>query len=706
MRLARATLSLVLFLGLVARAQPAAARGPAATDEGWPWNGRSLDDQRHSPLAQIDTSNVQRLGLAWEFRDFVVRGRTHRGMESNPIVIDGVMYLSGPWGVAYALDARTGRLLWRYDPQADGQYARSACCDVVSRGLAVSQGRVYAASLDGYLTALDARTGRPLWRVDTFVDRHWNYTITGAPYIAGDKVLIGNAGAEMGARGYVSAYDLSTGRLVWRFWTVPGDPKRRPDETPDVTLARRTWASDTRWDLGGGGAVWDSMAFDPTAGLVYIGVGNGDPHPRWLRSPGGGDNLFICSLVALDAATGRLKWYYQEVPGDSWDFDATTPMVLAELTLHGRRRSVIMQAAKDGFFYVLDRRTGELLRADPYTYVNWADGVDLESGRPRISARADYSHGARIVWPSPAGAHGWQPISFDPDTGLIYLPVYEAPIRIHADASAEFLPGYLNQASEGEFPPFTGADAREELRHQPAARVESRLKAWDPVRGCVAWQSSALPFGIGGTLTTAGGLVFQGTADGFLSAYDARTGRVLLHLSTGTAITAAPISYALDHVQYIAVLAGAGGPQGARYAPDVAASRFRNFERLLVFRLDGKPTPLPPPVVPPPLQPTPPAIHAEAAMLAHGEKLFREHCARCHVVGGAFGEFPNLWNLPESTLEAFDAIVRGGAFRYAGMASFADVLSAADVASIEAFIVTDERRRRAGVTAAARPAAP
>jgi quinohemoprotein ethanol dehydrogenase len=680
-------------------------RGFAAPgdEESWPLNGRTFDGTRHSPLHQIDTTNVQRLGLAWEFRDFIVRGRTHRGIEANPLVLEGVMYFSGPWGVAYALDARTGKLLWRYDPKADGQFGRSACCDVVSRGLAVWDGRVYTASLDGYLIALDARTGKLLWRVDTFVNRHWNYTITGAPYIAGENVLIGNAGAEMGARGYVSAYNLESGQLVWRFWTIPGDPKKGPDESADVTRARSTWAADTHWELGGGGAVWDSMAYDPQAKLVYFGTGNGDPHPSWLRSPGGGDNLYLCSLVAVDAASGRLKWYYQEAPGDSWDFDATSPMVLADLNWHGRVRHVLMQAAKNGLFYVLDRRSGELLKADPFTYINWTDGVDLKSGRPHLTARADYEHGARIIWPSPAGGHGWQPIAYNPETGLVYLQVYEAPIRMHADASATFMPGYMNQAEWGEFPPYSDELSKEQLRGEPAARIESHLKAWDPVHARMVWEAGPLPFSSGGTLSTAGGLIFQGAADGVFSAYDARSGRVLKRIPTGTVILPAAITYELDGVQYIALMAGAGGPQGARYGPDVAASRYQNFERLLVFKLDGAPTALPPPVSVPPLQPIPAQIAADAYALAHGETVFHEQCARCHVVGGAFGAFPNLWNLPQATLAAFDQIVLGGVFREAGMASFADVLTPADTAAIKAYIVTDERRRRAPQAAPGSP---
>ncbi|HTY95310.1 MAG TPA: PQQ-dependent dehydrogenase, methanol/ethanol family [Steroidobacteraceae bacterium] len=690
---------LMILPGCLLASLGAAAAAPTGGD--WPLNGRTFEAQHHSPLPQINATNVQRLGLAWEFRDFVVRGRTHRAMQSSPLVVDGIMYFSGPWGVAYALDARTGRHLWTYDPKPDGQYARSACCDVMSRGLAVWHGRVYAASLDGYLTALDARSGQVLWRVDTFVDHHWNYTITGAPYIAGDNVLIGNAGAEMGARGYASAYNLQTGRLAWRFWSIPGDPAKGPDETPDVTLARHTWAKDSHWELGGGGTVWDSMAYDPEAKLVYLGIGNGDPHPRWLRSPGGGDNLFICSIVAVDATTGRLKWYYQESPGDSWDFDATTPMVLADLDLKGRTRPVLMQASKNGIFYVIDRLTGELLRADAYTYVNWTDGIDLKTGRPHITTHADYSRGPRIIWPSPAGGHGWQPISFDPDTHLVYVPVYEAPMRFHADPTAKFQPGYWNQAEGGEFPPYTDAAAIQELRHQPAPSMQSHLQAWDPVQGRAVWASGPLPFGVGGTLSTAGGVVFEGTSDGFLSAYDARSGRRLAHIATGTAISAAPISYQIDAVQYVAVMAGAGGPQGARFGPDVAASHYQNFERLLVLRLDGGPVPLPPPVVVPARQPTPPPLAADAAALSRGAQLFHDYCVRCHVVGGAFGEFPDLWNLPTGTLAAFDPIVRGGALRDAGMGAFDDVLSAADVAAIRAYIVNDERRRRAD-----RPTAP
>jgi quinohemoprotein ethanol dehydrogenase len=655
-----------------------ASSAPPAVEGDWLFNGRSADGQRYSPLRQIDVGNVQRLGLAWEFRDFVVRGRTHRGMQSNPLMVDGILYFSSPWGYAYAVDARTGKLRWQFDPQPDGQYGRSACCDVINRGVAFWQGQLYVASLDGYLHALDAQSGKLLWRADTFVDRHWNYTITGAPLIAGDNVLIGNAGADMGARGYVSAYNLKTGALAWRFWSVPGDPKKGPDESPDVTRARSTWAADTHWELGGGGAVWDSMLFDPVTDLVYLGTGNGNPQPVWLRSPGGGDNLYVASIVAVEANTGRIKWYYQQTPGDSWDFDAAVPMVLADIDVEGKRRQVLMQASKNGFFYVLDRVTGALLRADAYTALNWADGIDLKTGRPRIRPTADFSGEPTIVAPGPPGGHGWHPIAFNPDTGLVYLSAQEAPMRMWADTSARFQPGFMNQGTHGSVT-------------QPFMAI---LKAWNPLTGKAAWQTGPMAMGIGGTLATAGGLVFQGSPSGELFAYDARSGKVLLQLDTGTAISAAPITYTIDGVQYVAVMAGAGGPMGAFYGPEVVASRLQNFERLLVFKLDGTATPRPPAVTLPPRQPMPPALPASVGTIAHGKSLFADHCARCHVPGGAYGAYPDLWNMPAATLAVFEAIVHGGALRAVGMGDFADVLSVTDVAAIKAYIVTDQRARQ------------
>jgi len=657
----------------------------------WLLAGRDFANTYYSPLNAINESNVARLGFAWEFRGLLSRGEIHHGMESNPVFADGVLYFSGPWGNAYAVDARSGKLLWAYDAHADGQYARNACCDVVNRGVAVWNGKVYVAALDGWLAALDARTGRPVWHVDTIVDRHFNTTVDGAPHIAGNNILIGNAGADMGSRGYVSAYNADTGKLAWRFWAVPGDPRRGPDETPEVTFARRTWAENTRWDLGGGGDPWDSMVYDPQTGLAYLGMGNGGPLPRWLRSPHGGDNLFLSSVVAVDARTGRMKWYYQETPGDSWDYTATAPMILADLVWNGRLRHVLMQAPKNGIFYVLDRQTGELLSAKPYTTVNWTDGIDGETGRPHPTARADYSQSPQIVWPGSAGGHGWQPMSFDPATDLVYLPVYDAPTRYQTIPVPKLLPGGFNNGAAGSYPPFDPGDSV----GQPAPHIEGRLKAWNPQKGGVRWVSPALPFLVGGTLSTAGGLVFQGNEDGNLSVYGANDGKLLKRIFTGTAIMAAPMTYMLGGAQFVAVLAGAGGPQNVSWPPGNAASRYENFERLLVFRLDGGAVPLPPPAKSPPLQPTPGRLDADARTLARGQRLFEQQCARCHREAGGFGAYPDLWNMPQAVAAEFEDIVYRGALRDFGMGNFSDSLSKSDVAAIKAFIVDDEIDRRA-----------
>lgn len=670
----------------------------------WLLAGRDGANTHFSPLDQINRTNVAGLGFAWEFRGILARGGIHRGMESNPVFVDGVLYFSGPWGNAYAVDARNGKEIWTYDADADGQYARKACCDVVNRGVAVWKGRVYVAALDGWLACLDARTGKPVWRVDTIADRHFNTTVNGAPVIAGDDVVIGNAGADMGSRGYASAYDLATGRLRWRFWAVPADPRKGPDENPDVAFARKSWAKDTRWDLGGGGNPWDSIAYDPRLDLVYLGLGNGGPLPRWLRSPGGGDNLFLSSIVAVDARTGRMKWFYQETPGDSWDYTATAPMILADISWQGRLRHVLMQAPKNGMFYVLDRQTGELLAAHPYTDVNWMDGIDSKTGRPRIAPEADYSRHPQIVWPGSAGGHGWQPMSWDPLTGLVYLPVYDAASEYRTLPIPKFLPGSFNNGVSAVSPP---PEARRQVRDsmgQFTRDAEGRLNAWNPLTGRAAWISPPLPFSNGGTLSTGGGVVFQGTGDGYLSVYGASDGRLLRQILTGTAIMAAPIAYLLDGTEYVAVLAGAGGPRNVAWEPGSAPLDYRNFERLLVFKLGGSAVPLPPRVVPPTREATPRPIGADVDVLQKGRARFEEQCARCHIEGGGLGAYPDLWNLPPTVFSSFDAIVYSGELRYAGMGAFSDILSRSDVAAIKAFIVDDEISRREHHASKVRPA--
>ncbi|MCU0732970.1 MAG: PQQ-dependent dehydrogenase, methanol/ethanol family, partial [Hyphomonas sp.] len=467
-------------------------------------------------VSQVDEENIQDLGVAWEFTDFVVRGRTDRGVEATPVVVDGVMYASGPWSVVYAIDARTGKQLWQYDPEVDGAYARRACCDAVNRGVKVEDGIVYVGTLDGYLVALDAKTGTPKWKTDTIIDRTRSYTITGAPSIAGSNVVIGNGGAELGVRGYVTALDRETGEIAWRFFLVPGDPAAGPDEHPEVTEARKTWDPNSAWEFGGGGTAWDSIVYDPDTNIVYVGTGNGSPHPAWLRSPAGGDNLYLSSIVAIDAGTGRKKWHYQTTPRDSWDYTATQNMILADLQIDGQQRKVIMQAPKNGFFYVLDRLTGELLSAEKYTTVTWAERVDIQTGRPVLSEQGNFSKDAKLVWPSEAGGHNWQPMAYSEATGLVYIPVLETPMTFETAAS----PYQPHTVSQGSRTSMVGLAPEEKalaplIEGQPKPRFEQVLRAWDPVKQKVAWSSKRMPFWSGGVMATSNGLVLQGSADGF-----------------------------------------------------------------------------------------------------------------------------------------------------------------------------------------------
>ena len=656
----------------------------------WTLHGHSFDEQRHSPLTRINIATADRLGLAWTFDDFVVRGRTHRGTQATPLMHDGVLYFTGPWSVVYAIDARTGARRWTYDPEVEGAWARRTCCDAVNRGVALWKGTIYVGTLDGWLVALDAATGKLRWRVDTLIDRTRSYSITGAPRVAGDNIVIGNGGAELGVRGYVSAYDATTGRLSWRFYTVPGAGR---DEHPEVAVARKTWSQNARWEFGGGGTVWDSMTYDPELGLLYVGVGNGGPWSSWVRNGGERqDNLFLSSIVALNAKTGRMVWYYQTTPGDSWDYTATQNMILADLRVGGRPRKVLMQAPKNGFFYVLDRTSGKLLSAEKFTTVTWARQVDLKSGKPEVSDSALYGKSPKIVWPATAGGHNWQPMAFSPQTRLVYIPTLEMPMKFSQEPGpARYVPGTYNTETDTA-PPDPVADAAL-MKQSPPFVMQSVLKAWDPLAGKAVWQSAPMPWWSGGVLTTAGGLVIQGAADGVLTVYEATTGRVLKRIETGLAIMAPPMTYAIDGEQYIVVLAGIGGAMSVRHLPGFAALEYENQERLFAFRLDGGPTPLPKRLVEKPHYPAPENLPTDPQTLAQGKALYERFCARCHAPRNAPNNFPDLWNMSPGTYESFDAIVLQGAMSQAGMASFADVLSKQDALAIRAFIAADQRAK-------------
>ncbi len=672
-------------------ATAAAMNNAAQTNEntGWPYNGNDQKEQRHSSLTRINTDNVSRLGLAWKYDEFVVRGRVHRGNQGTPLVIGETMYFTGPWSVVYAVDARTGEEKWVYDPEAEGAWARKTCCDVNNKGVAFHEGRLYLGVVDGYLDAIDAETGNRIWRVDTLTDRSRSYSVTGAPRIAGDKIVIGNGGGDMDARGYISAYDLATGELAWRFFTVPGDPSK-PDEHDELAEARKSWGPDARYDIGLGGTVYDGIAYDPELNIVYAGSSNGVPHPTWVRDPGfEGDNLYLSSILAIDANTGRLKWHYQTTPSDSWDFGSTQNMILADIEFDGRARKVIMQAPKNGFFYVLDRETGELLSAEPFTTVTWASHVDMETGRPVLNDALSYRGGPKVIWPSVSGGHNWQPMAYSPETELVYIPVLEAPMKYVGYDSVEYQPGSLNEAKGPPLmPPFEPEDSAL-LEGQPEPTVHSVLKAWDPATAKVVWQSEYQPWWSGGVLVTAGGVVFQGAPDGVFRAYDARTGALLKTIDTGVAMLAPPITYEIDGEQFVAILSGLGGSESAYFPDKAAAHKYENPETLFVFKLDGAAVTPPPLRLAPEQQPLPPLTAASDAALSRGAELFYHNCARCHSYRGSPGSYPNLWNMTPAGHAAFNDVLMKGALSYGGMASFSDVLSPEDADAIHAFLIAD-----------------
>ena len=652
----------------------------AANAGQWMSPGRDYSEQRFSPLKQINSDNVRGLRLAW-FADF----DSNRGQEATPLEIDGVIYLSTAWSRVKAFDARTGRLLWAYDPKVPGEFAGRGCCDVVNRGVAAWQGRIYVASYDGRLIALDARTGQVVWEVLT-LDHDKPVTSTGAPRIVKGKVLIGNAGGEFGVRGYLSAYDAVTGKLIWRFYTVPGNPAEG-FEQPILKTAARSWNGEW-WTLGGGGTVWDGIVYDPRLNLVYFGTGNGSPWNRAYRGAGGGDNLFLASIIAVNADTGAYVWHYQETPGEEWDYDATSPLMLADLRIEGRTRRVLMQAAKNGFFYVLDARTGQYISAANYVAVSWASGIDHKTGRPILNpeARYDETGKAAIVQPGGQGAHSWHPFSYSPETGLVYFSGIETSFAVKGATGFKPQPMGANTGLAFPVPPTI----YDELKSKAPRTAQSQLIAWDPVKQREVWRTPVLGTIGAGTLSTAGNLVFQGTTKGRFVAYRASDGKELWTTEAQTGVVAAPSSFELDGEQYIAEEVGYGL---ARYGVS-------NQSRLLVFKLGGTAAlpPAPPPPPPPVLDPPPSTASAETIGVGH--ETFQSHCAMCHDTSYANrGVFPDLRYSPLlASEEAFEAIVLGGALQQSGMASFKGRLTADEVQSVRAYLIDRANQAKSSPT--------
>jgi quinohemoprotein ethanol dehydrogenase len=637
----------------------------------WLTTGGGFGETHYSGLQAINASNVAHLGYAWGFET-----GTQRGLEATPIVVDGVMYTSGVAGRVYALNAATGQLLWRFEPKIDPRVYRSVCCDSVNRGVAAWQGRIYVAALDGVLYALDAASGKAVWSADTIIDRSRGYASTGAPQVADKVVVIGNAGGEYDTRGYISAYDLRTGRLAWRFFTVPRGPGQ-PQESAALKKAAKTWARNSRWDIGGGGNVWGDMAYDPRLELLYVATGNGAPYGHTRRSPGGGDNLFVASVLAIHPDSGRLAWYYQETPGDQWDYDSDAPMVLTTLKIKGRARNVLLHAPKNGFFYIFDRETGQLLSAKASVPVTWARGVDLNTGRPRKNPLAAYGAKPASFAPGNWGGHDWNAMAFDPQTQLVYLPTTTGDLTFENTADATLHRGLLNMEIEVAAPPSGAA---------PAAQA-SYLSAWDPIAQRRVWQVPTAQFwDRAGVLATAGGLVFQGSADGHFRAFDARTGKVLDDIDTGTSMVAAPMSYSIQGVQYVAIMAAWGGAGWWIPNPAFAAFNYGNEGRILVFRLGGRRTPMPRPLPPIETVPVPPPQTASATEVARGEALFDSDCAVCHI-NLPRGGTPDLTRLPAAIHASFDKIVLGGLLKDDGMPQWDDVLSRDDAHAIHAYLI-------------------
>ncbi len=689
------SVALLLGAGLVALSVQAgetgaAVSGAAAVDQArlvhspqdgrdWITSGHDWTQQRFSPLTRINTQNVSRLGLLW-YDDL----HTYRGVEATPLEIDGVLYNISAWDLTTAYDAVTGRKLWTYDPKISPDVAQWICCGPVSRGVAAWHGKIIIATLDGRLIALDARTGKPVWTADTVVDKTQPITITGAPRIADGNVVIGNSGGDLGARGYMSAYNADTGKFAWRFWIVPGKPGR-PDQAasdPIMPMAAQTWAGEL-WKYGGGGNDWDSIAYDPKLDLVFFGTGNGSPHPHKFRSAGKGDNLFLCSIVAVNARTGEYRWHYQEIPAEEWDYDCTAQMILASIRVDGRPRDVILHAPKDGIFYVIDRKTGKLLAARNYMPSNWAAGVDMKSGRPMIYPDAYVTQTPHLLTPGTGGGHNWNPMAYSPLTGLVYIPMMEGYFveSVVPDDQFKFTLGRttLNAGYAND------PQLRATLRKQAADRESGYMLAWNPVTQSEAFRIPYPHAGNGGTMVTAANLLVEGTINKTLAIYRADTGRKLWEMPVGSVPVSGPITYQVNDTQYIAVNVGWNSaivsnltnPDGTpfSYAP----------ARLMVFALDAKGVKRPPP---PPSDaiPAPPTTVVPAAMVAAGERLYTQNCALCHGPSAA-GGVKDLRHMTAPVHEDFFNIVLTGTREKHGMPNFGKRLTHEDAAAIHDYLI-------------------
>jgi quinohemoprotein ethanol dehydrogenase len=649
----------------------------ARDGENWPGFGRTYDAQHYSPLQQIDKQSVKKLGLVWS-ADLNVPYSV-----SAPLAVDGTLYVAVGYTIVQAFQAATGKPLWRYDPkvaEVGGERVRAPTWG--THGLAYWHGRLFVGTKDGRLISLDARTGKPLWSVMT-LDPDVTGSLSGPPVIYKDKVIIGFSGDVGTPRGYVTSFDAATGRRLWRFYTVPGDPAKG-FENPAMAMAAKTWTGEW-WKFGGGGTVWNAITYDAESNRLYIGTGNGNPWNRKVRSPGGGDNLFVASVVALDADTGAYIWHYQTSPGDTWDFDSANDIELATLQLDGKPRKVILHAAKNGFFYVIDRETGRLISAEKFAKASWADHIDLATGRPVETPNARYQSGEETVYAGPVGAHSWLPMSFNPGTGLVYIPAIE-------------LAGYYNDKliDPTTWKPAQGVHGSTALSlsngSAPPDAGSSSLVAWDPVAQKPRWVVPLPGFWNGGTLTTAGNLVFQGRTDGSFVAYDAVDGAVLWSMTVGAPVTAPPITYRAQGKQYVTVLTGiAGGGTAGTTATLKMGWDFRTYRRqVLTFALGGEAQPSTRPPFVKVTAVADPGFEPDESLASRGLAIFADlSCLACHGSGAVSGgAAPDLRasSIPLDR-EAFRAVVRDGALKDSGMPQWAD-MSEADLDALRQYIRT------------------
>ena len=692
-RIAKFATALLFATGLV-QANVTVVDQQAITDPDSEWlsYGRNYKEQRFSPLSKINRDNVDELDLAWSFKF-----STARGMEATPLMHDGVLYVSTGWSHVHALDARTGEQLWHYDARVPKDHLIKTCCGAVNRGVAMWQGeeesdlQVFFGTLDGRLIALDAKTGEMNWSTQTTPDNS-NYSVTGAPRVIDGKIIIGNGGAELGVRGYITAYDVTNGDQLWRFYTVPGNPNK-PQEHPALEVALETWG-DKSWHKvgGGGGTVWDSIVYDPELDLLYIGTGNGSPWNRELRSPGGGDNLYVSSIVALKPDTGDYVWHYQVTPKDNWYYTATQQLTLAEIEHKGEMRQVIMQAPKNCFFYVLDRATGELLSAEPFAKVTWASHIDMETGRPVETEYANYqANGGSYIWPSHYGAHNWQPMYYSPKTGLMYIPVQNIPHYFSAQETVKYR---LNRWN-------TGVDLNESRdptswvagQASMDALISGELLAWDPVKQKPVWKVPHQGPANGGVLSTSGDLVFQGMGNGTFAAYDADNGDALWQYQSDSAVLAGPMTYELDGEQYVAVAQGSGGTVMLTIGDNLKRNKV-NKNKLLVFKLGdfGLTKTLPDESLAT-ILPLSEEVTASPEVIAKGEELYGHNCGTCHGISAKSNYIvPDLRYMSDQTHRDFIGIVLGGSRAHKGMVGFYETNTVEDVQAIHSYLKNQQQR--------------